>query len=180
MKHIIILACIVSLGIYTSGYAQDNQNADSLTVTADADMGMDEEIGLNNAIFSSSATKSNYGGCSLIKEGSKERQVYTYKNGYKIVTGDKEEVVKVKRYKDGGRKIKYSNDFESFKYHIDDDGEMHYSYSYDNYECKKVRVKRSKKGITSVTNKSEAELDEVKGNVKTSMDQGLNSCFLVR
>ncbi|MBX9853716.1 MAG: hypothetical protein K2X86_18380 [Cytophagaceae bacterium] len=180
MKPLHILIWIISLGIITSINAQSTANtmmegtADS-TTTAN----LDEDAGYSATIFTTGGKNSSPGGCSLIQNHWRDRKVYRYKNGYKIVTSQEDETVEVKTKDAGGRKIKYSNDYETLKYHLKKDGTVHYKYSYWN-ECKKVNLRRSKKGITSLTNKSGLEQKDVRNNVRSAIQKGVNSCSNVQ
>lgn len=165
MKFIYILTWITCFGIFTSAEAQIST---SDSATADA--------GELNTLFNTPVESVRYGGCSLVQNDEKDREIYTYKNGYKIVTEEDDEVVEVRNKKDGDKKLKYHNGYESLKYHLKRDGRFHYNYSYYN-ECKKVKVRRNKDGIISVTNKSgEVDAEEIRKNVQAAIKKGANTC----
>ena len=171
MKSIYILSLIAALGILTSAQAQDyasgkpgNSESETLEVAA----------GEVQTIFNTTAKNTRDAGCSLIQDPYRGRHLEQKKNGYKIVTENEDEIVEVK-YSDGGRKLKYSNDYETLRYHLKENGKSHYKYSYYN-ECNKVKVRKNKKGITSVTNKSGMDTQEVSNNVQNAIKKGSNTC----
>lgn len=171
MKSLYILSLIVALGIMTSAQAQDYasgkpENSDSETVEIAA--------GEVQTVFNTTAQHTRDGSCTLIQDPYRGRYLHQKKNGYKIVTENEDEVVEVK-YTNGGRKLKYYNDYETLRYHLKKNGKTHYNYSYYN-ECKKVKVRKNKKGITSVTNKSGMDTDEVSSNVQNAIKRGSNTC----
>lgn len=168
MKWIFILALIACFGVFTSAEAQISA-ADS--ITADA--------GEVNTLFNTNFENVRNGKCSLIQRDDKDRKIYTYKNGYRIVTEEDDEVVEVRHQKNGGNKLRYYNGYETLKYHAKDDGSVHYKYSYYN-ECDKVKVRLRKNGELSIKNTSgEVEDKEVLENLNTALEKGVNTCTVV-
>jgi hypothetical protein len=174
MKFIYILTWVLFVGIAPFAHAQDYASAKSSEDTSA--VVLEAETGEVNALFNTPATKARSKGCSLVQNAGKESKIYTYRNGYKIVTDEDDEVVEVRTQRNGGKKLRYYNGYENLKYHRKSDGKVHYKYSYYN-QCKKVTLRKNKAGITSVTNKSrEVDANEIMANLNAAIKKGANTC----
>lgn len=190
MKSIYILAGIMALGIMTNANAQDytpsssgaiitDVNTDDYTVSSNQDTTtmarLETDAGEVTTIFNTPVEATKSGGCSLIQNDHRDKKVTYKKNGYTMVTENNDEYIDVKNKRNGDRKLTYYNDFETLDYHKKYDGKTHYKYSYYN-ECKKVKVRKNKKGVTTVTNKAGGDIAEVQNNVNAAIKKGANTC----
>jgi hypothetical protein len=172
MKFIYTLACILSLGAYTSLQAQEATDYNTVTVqsnTSDTLSGMGSTSLVNAPQYHSNGT------CTLVQSTQVDRKMINRKNGYKIVTADKSEKIDVKTGKNGARKIKYYGDTEGLKYHKDSDGKIHYKYTYFD-DCRKILVKKNKKGITTTNHKSSLDPEEINKKVVRAINTGVSTC----
>src|SRR4051812_14917195 len=125
MRFIYILSTTITLGMCNFVIAQESRNT-SLNYANATSYPKDTLPGMSNSIVNSQVTPSSYGTCTLIKNNYSDRKITHYKNGYKIVTADKNEIVKVRKGDNGARKIKYVGEAEDLKYHKNSKGELHY------------------------------------------------------
>jgi len=176
MKFIYTLACILSLGAYTSLRAQEgNVNTVTTSNTQNNSPG-DTLSGMGKtSIVNSSQYSQNSGTCTLIQNVGLDRKMTNKKNGYKIVTNNKAEKINVTKGKNGARKIKYTGEIESLKYHKDSKGRIHYKYTYFD-DCRKILVKKNKKGITTTNHKSSLDPEEIDRKVVAAIVNGVNTC----
>jgi hypothetical protein len=178
MKFIYILATIISLGFCIGAKAQNNVNTNTEAyANAAPENPKDTLPGMGNSIVNSQVTSNSYGTCTLIKNNYTDRKITHYKNGYKIVTTGKNEVVKVHKGKNGARKIKYTGEAEDLKYHKLSNGQLHYKYRYDE-DCRKIIVKRNKKGITTTNHKSSLNWEEINNKVTAAINRGVETCSI--
>jgi hypothetical protein len=183
MKLKYLLGWILAGGVALPLQAQNDVSASAKESETGTDSSVDASdielsSGETSTIFSKS-TPAGKVGCTLLKNKWRDRKIYSRKNGYKIITSDNDEVIDVTYKANGGKKIKYYNDYESLNYHLKGDGKFHYSYSYFN-DCNKVTLKRKKNGVTSLTNKSGMDLETVRGNVRNAIQYGVQSCANIR
>jgi hypothetical protein len=173
MKYIFTLACILSLGAYTSLKAQEATDYNTVTasnkITSDTLPGMGSSSLVNAPQYHSSGT------CTLVQNTGLNRKMVKRKNGYKIVTSNKAEKVDVKKGKNGARKIKYVGETEGLKYHKDSKGNIHYKYTYFD-DCRKILVKKNKKGITTTNHKSSLDPEEINKKVTAAINTGVSTC----
>jgi len=171
-KNILIwLFLLVPVMVYSQ-----NDTSDNTTATADSSFQeLQADAGMGQTIFYNESERRNKRGCSFIQNPWKDREMKVTKNGYTLITQDEDEVVKVKNIKSGGSKVNYSNDFETLKYKTDKSGKATYKYTYFN-ECKKVKLKKNKNGITSVKNKSGLETSDVRNSAYQAINRGVRTC----
>jgi hypothetical protein len=179
MKFINILATAISLGIGTIAIAQENGTGSNNEGYANAAMvtSKDTLSGMDNSIVNTQVTRNSSGTCTLIKDIHSDSKVTHNKNGYKIVTADKSEIVKVRKGENGARKIKYSGETEDLKYHKKSDGKIHYKYKY-NEDCREIVVKRNKNGITTTNHKSSLNWEEINEKVTAAINRGVHTCSI--
>jgi hypothetical protein len=177
MKFIYILACILSLGAYTSLQAQEATDYNTVTATtAKSNINTSDTLaGMGNTSLVNAPKYHSSGTCTLIQSTQPDRKMVNRKNGYKIVTADKSEKIDVKTGKNGARKIKYYGDTEGLKYHKDSDGKIHYKYTYYD-DCRKILVKKNKKGITTTNHKSSLDPEEINKKVVRAINTGVSTC----
>lgn len=156
-------------------FSQDYSSAKNITTTDSASHIVEADAEMTQTIFYNESGRRNQRGCALIQNPWRHREMEVTKNGYKIVTLDEDETVKVKNLKNGKTRVIYSNDYETLKYKTNKNGEATYRYSYYN-GCKKVRLKKDKKGTTSLTNKSGLDTKEVRDNAWQAINRGVRSC----
>ena len=174
MKYL-FMACILSLGAYTSLRAQeatDNTLQDNSQYKADTLPGMGK-----TSIVNASQYGNNYGTCTLIQNIGLDRKMTNKKNGYKIVTNNKDERITVTKGKNGARRIKYYGQTEGLKYHKDPKGRIHYRYTYYD-DCRKILVRKNKKGITTTNHKSSLDPEEIDRKVVSAIKTGATTCSI--
>ncbi|HXA02983.1 MAG TPA: hypothetical protein VNW99_13395 [Cytophagaceae bacterium] len=179
MKYIFTLACILSLGAYASIMAQEltdntvtTSSAQNNNSKADTLPGMGKTSIVNSAEY----TK-NSGTCTLVQNIGLDRKMTNKKNGYKIVTNNKAEKINVTKGKNGARRIKYYGETETVKYHKDPKGRIHYKYTYYD-DCRKILVRKNKKGITTTNHKSSLDPEEIDRKVVAAILMGVNTCSI--
>jgi hypothetical protein len=189
MKSIYILAGIMALGIINANAQDYTPSSSGATITEASVQGntpsatedtttmakLETDAGEVTTIFNTPVESTKSGGCSLIQNAHRDKKITYKKNGYTMVTENKDEYIDVKNKSNGDKKLTYYNDFETLDYHKKYDGKTHYKYSYYN-ECKKVKVRKNKKGIISVTNRAGGDLKEVQTNVNAAIKKGANTC----
>jgi hypothetical protein len=175
MKLIYTLACILSLGAYTSLQAQEATDHNTVTASTVQSNTSDTLSGMGNTSIVNAPQYHSNGTCTLVQGTEVDRKMVNRKNGYKIVTADKSEKIDVKTGKNGARKIKYYGDTEALKYHKDSDGKIHYKYTYFD-DCRKILVKKNKKGITTTNHKSSLNPEEINKKVVRAINTGVSTC----
>jgi hypothetical protein len=177
MKFIYILSTAIPIGLGNIAIAQDNRNITPNEEYASSVYSRDTLQGMDNSIVNSRVTANSYGTCTLIKNNYSDRKITHTKNGYKIVTAGKNEIVKVRKGENGARKIKYSGETEDLKYHKTSNGKLRYKYKY--YEdCRKIIVRRNKKGITTTNHKSSLNWEEINDKVTAAINRGVDTCSI--
>jgi hypothetical protein len=177
MKFIYILSTAITIGLGNIAIAQDNRNITPNEEYASSVYSRDTLQGMDNSIVNSRVTANSYGTCTLIKNNYSDRKITHTKNGYKIVTAGKNEIVKVRKGENGARKIKYSGETEDLKYHKTSNGKLRYKYKY--YEdCRKIIVRRNKKGITTTNHKSSLNWEEINDKVTAAINRGVDTCSI--
>jgi hypothetical protein len=165
------LFLLIPVMVFSQDYTSDTTTTASVK---SSDQELQADAGMGQTIFYNESKRRNQKGCTLIQNPWKDRSMKVTNNGYKLVTQDEDETVKVKNEKNG-TKVYYSNDFETLKYKTRKDGTISYKYTYyDN--CKKVKVKKSKHGITSVVNKTELNTSDIRNNAYQAINRGVTSC----
>jgi hypothetical protein len=180
MKFKYILTTAIALGIYHYTIGQDNGNTSTNNegfANAGSVSSEDTLSGMDNSIVNTPITANSAGTCTLIKNNYTDRKITHSKNGYKIVTAGKSEIVKVHKGKNGARKIKYTGETEDLKYHKTSDGKIHYKYKY-NEDCREILVKRNKKGITTTNHKSSLNWEEINAKVTAAINRGIDTCSI--
>ncbi|MFL5728621.1 MAG: hypothetical protein ACJ75J_03945 [Cytophagaceae bacterium] len=178
MKYIYTLACILSLGIYTAAKAQDATETDYTTASSATSYNKADTLsGMGSTSIVNTAEYHGTGTCTLIQNTGTNRKMTNKKHGYKIVTANKMEKVNVTTGKNGARKIKYYGETEGLKYHKDSKGKIHYKYTYYD-DCRKILVKRNKKGITTTNHKSSLNPEEINQKVTAAINTGVNTCSI--
>jgi hypothetical protein len=178
MKYIFMLACGLSLGAYTSLKAQEATDNKTINDNIQNDSQADTLPGMGKtSIVNASQYGKNYGTCTLIQNIGLDRKMINKKNGYKIVTNNKEERISVTKGKNGARRIKYYGETEGLKYHKDPKGRIHYKYTYYD-DCRKILVRKNKKGITTTNHKSSLSPEEIDRKVVSAIMTGATTCSI--
>jgi hypothetical protein len=179
MKYLFTMACILSMGVLTSLKAQEaidntvtTSNVENNNSKGDTLSGMGK-----TSIVNASQYGQNSGTCTLIQNIGLDRKITNKKNGYKIVTNNKTERINVTKGKNGARRIKYYGETEALKYHKDSKGKIHYTYTYYD-DCRKILVRKNKKGITTTNHKSSLDPEEIDKKVVAAITKGASSCSI--
>src|SRR4051812_16456486 len=98
---------ILLAGLTTLAKSQDNEKNAEASTNSRTIAPSSEVAGEGKTFFSTKQSNSIQKGCPLVQNKWKTRKVFNYKNGYKIITDDEDEIIEVKHYKNGVSKVKY-------------------------------------------------------------------------
>ena len=162
MKYLYIIAALTALILVTPAQAQNETPADTLP-------------GMTGSFVNVGVGNPQYGMCTLVKNHYTDRRIKNYKNGYKIVTKGRHEVIRVINGEDGEVKIRYSNDNEGLHYKRNKGGVETFRYMYFE-DCRKIVMRKNKKGILTMNHKSSLDWREIDERVHDAIERGVNTC----
>ena len=131
--------------------------------------------GMTGSFVNTGVGNPHYGMCSLIKNHYTDRRIKNYKNGYKIVTSGRHEVIRVINGKDGEVKIRYSNDDEGLHYKRNKAGRETFRYMYFE-DCRKIVMRKNRKGILTMNHKSSLNWLQIDERVQSAIERGVSTC----
>lgn len=147
----------------------------TITVQAQNETPADTLPGMTGSFVNTGVGNSHYGMCTLVKNHYTDRRIKNYKNGYKIVTTGRHEVIKVRNGKDGTVKIRYVNDEEGLHYKKNKGGVETFRYMYFE-DCRKIVMRKNRKGILTMNHKSSLNWREIDERVYSAIERGVNTC----